>query len=106
MQSSQPPKGNSLCKNTSYDIQIVKFGPTIFAQLTLLSNPENPVLSVLFNRLDTPKVPIPVAASTLHVIHVPWTHTIHHRKLHLCLFSHFAQLTAGPYALRQALKHN
>jgi len=30
MQSPQPPKGNSLCKNTSYDVQIVKVGPPIF----------------------------------------------------------------------------
>jgi len=36
LQSSQPSKGNSLRKNTSYDVQIVKIGSSVFAQLTLL----------------------------------------------------------------------
>ena len=32
MQLSRPPKGNSLCKNTSYDVgvYIVKIGPPVF----------------------------------------------------------------------------
>jgi len=35
------------------------------------------------------KVPLPVGASTSHVMHVPWTRPIQHPKLHLDRFSCF-----------------
>jgi len=39
VQSLQTPKGNSLHKNASYDVQIIKIGPSIFAQLMIYPNP-------------------------------------------------------------------
>ena len=55
------PKSTSLHRNKSYDIQIVKIGPTIFAQLTLLANPQNPMLCN--GQYTGLKVPLPMAAS-------------------------------------------
>ena len=55
-----PNKGTFLCTNTPHDVQIVKIGP----QLILLPNPQIWCLTMIFNRPDTPKMPIP------QVIHV------------------------------------
>jgi len=54
------PKGKFLHKNMSYDVQIIKFGPLFFAQLSLLSIGHTP-----------PKVSLHVAASTFPRKHVP-----------------------------------
>ena len=57
--TSRLPKVTCLCKITSYNIQIVKIGPPVFAQLiSFLPNPRNPMLC---NGLETPlKVPVSV----------------------------------------------
>jgi len=81
VQSLWPPKGNSLHKNTSYNI----YNP-FFAQLTLLPNPQNPML---YNWPDTIKMPLPSGNLHSHIIHVPWTHPIQHSKLHLGQFSRY-----------------
>jgi len=43
VQSSRPPKGNSLHKNTSYDVQTVKIGPP-FLHARHFTQPQNPML--------------------------------------------------------------
>jgi len=84
------PKGNSLHKNVSYDVQIVKVGRPIFAQLTLLLSPSNPVLYNAFEYARHPqKCAFPCRHLHAHVIHVPWTHPTQPSKLHLDWFSHF-----------------
>ena len=50
--TSRTPEGISLCRNTSLDIQTAKIGPSVFAQLTILSNTQNPML---FNGPNTPQ---------------------------------------------------
>jgi len=47
VQSSDPQKAPP-CTNTSYDVEIVKIGPLVFAQLTLLPNPQNFMLYIAF----------------------------------------------------------
>jgi len=87
---SRPPKGNCVRKNTSYDVEIVKIGAPVFTQLTRLPNPKILYFTMLFNRSDTPKVPLPLGASTPHVIHVScWTHPTRHPELHIDRFSRF-----------------
>jgi len=81
VQSLRPPKGNSLHKNTSYNI----YNP-FFAQLNLLPNPQNPML---YNWPDTSKMPLPSGNLHSHIIHVPWTHPTQHSKLHLDQFSRY-----------------
>jgi len=49
---------------------------------------------MLFNRPDTLKVLLPVAASARHVIHAPWTHPTQYAKLHLHWFSYFCTAQA------------
>jgi len=44
VQLSRPPRGNSLRKNTSYDVRMIKICPRVFTQPTLLPNPRNPML--------------------------------------------------------------
>jgi len=61
VQSSRPPKGNSLCKNTSYDVQIVKIGPPFFTAHPFTQSP-NHVLRCFLIGHTLPKVPFPVAA--------------------------------------------
>jgi len=106
------PKGKVLLPqkntNTSYDVQIVKIGPPVFAQLTLLLNPQNPRLYNAFQSVIHPlKVSLPVRTSTPHVILVPWTHLIQHPKLHIDRFSLFAQLTRDClYALQCSLRRD
>ena len=61
MQSSNPPNGNSFSKSTSYDVQIVKTGPTAFCTAHPFLPPPPPkkilCFTMLFNRPDsqTPK---------------------------------------------------
>jgi len=83
VQSLQSPKGNSVCKNTSYNIEIVKISPPVFAQLTLLPTPEILCFTLLFSRLNTTKSPRSCRVLYTRVIHVPWTHLMQHPKLHL-----------------------
>jgi len=45
-QSHRDPQGISLYGSTSYDVQIVKIGPLVFAQLTLLSNPSKAIYAL------------------------------------------------------------
>jgi len=47
------PKCNSLHKNTSYDVKIVKIGPTVFAQLIAyrFTHPQNLALYNAFESL-------------------------------------------------------
>jgi len=89
VQPSRTPKSNSLLKNTLYDVQIVKIGPLVFAQLTLLFNPPNPTLYNAFQSARHLKSAPSRGASTSHVIDVPWTHPTQHPKLHLDRFSRF-----------------
>jgi len=83
------PKGNSLCKKTSYNIQIVSVHP-FFAQTILL--PQILYFTMLFNWPDIPKVPLPMGWGHLHsyVIHVLWMHPIQHSRLHLDRLSCFS----------------
>jgi len=61
---------------------------------------------MLFSWPDTPKVSLPMGASTPHLIHVPWTHPSQYPKLHLDRSAIFAQfMAASPYTLQCALKH-
>jgi len=53
------------------------------AQLALLPNPQSPKLYNDCELARHPKVPLSMAASTSHVIHVP------HPKLHFYRFSRF-----------------
>jgi len=54
VQSSRPTKVNFLCKNTSYDVQIVKIGPSILIQLALLLSLENSMLYGTFQSARHP----------------------------------------------------
>ena len=55
-----PPKSTSLCRSTSYNIQLVKIGLPVVAQLNLLPHPRNPML--LMGK-HSPKVFLSVWAS-------------------------------------------
>jgi len=52
---------------------------------------------MLFNRPDTPKVPLPMRHLHSYVMHVPWTHLTHHSKLHLERFSRFCTAHGRDY---------
>jgi len=98
MQSSRPPKGNSLHKNTSCDVQIAKIGlPVVFCTADPFTQSTKPYASQCFSITHTPKSATFHEESTPHVIHVQ------HPKLHLDWFSHFSQLTAQcPYILQRS----
>jgi len=54
-------KGQLLAQKTRHTTYlIVKICPPVFAQLTLLPTPKILCFTMLFNRPDTPKVPLPV----------------------------------------------
>ena len=59
VQSPRPPKGNSLHKNMSYDVQIVKIGSPVFCtmhSLPFYPSPKILCFTILFsNQLDTVK---------------------------------------------------
>jgi len=80
-------------------------GEVLFAH-TVLHNPQILSFTIIFNLLDTPKVPLPVGVSTPHVIPVPWTRPTQRTKLHLDRFSRFyaAYGRESPYSLQCALK--
>jgi len=72
VQSLGPLRGNSLCKNTSHDVQIISDWSTrFFAQLTLLPNPpKSYALPCLSIGHAAPKVPLPTGHLHPHEIHV------------------------------------
>ena len=63
VQSLQPRKA-SPCAKTSYDVQIIKIDSLVFAQLTLLPNPQILCFTVPFNWPGTPKSDPSLGAST------------------------------------------
>jgi len=80
--------------NMSYDVQIVKTAPSVFAQLNLLPN-SNLRFTMPLNQPDTPEA---CEGPHSHAIHVPWTHPTRHSKLHLnrCSCFHRAHVES-PY---------
>jgi len=77
-------------RQKSSDVYIVKICPPIFSTLfTRLPKPQILCFTMLHSRSDTLNVCLPLAASTPHVIHVPWTHLTQHSTLHLNQFSCF-----------------
>jgi len=97
-------KGNSLRKNMSYDVQIIKFSPPITAH-PFTQPPQILCFIMPFNRPHIPKVPLPMGASTPHTIHIPWTHPTPHSKLHLDGFSRVHEAySRDSYTLQCALK--
>jgi len=61
VQPSRPRKATSCTETRQYNVRIVKIDPPIFAQFTLLPNlAESYAVQLLFNRLDTTKVPRPL----------------------------------------------
>jgi len=84
------PKGNSLCKNTSYDVWIVKIGPPVFYTAHPFTQLPNPMLYNTFQSARHPqKRPFSLEHLQPYVLHVLWVHPTHHSKLHLDWFSHF-----------------
>ena len=70
MQSSRPQKATPCAKARHTTYRSLK---QFFAQFTFLPTPPNPVLCMLFSRLNTPKVSVPTGASTPKVTHIAWT---------------------------------
>jgi len=71
MQSFQLQKKATPCAKKRYRTYRLLSWVHPLAQLTVLRNPQNPMLHNAFQSARHPKVPLPVGASLLHVIHVP-----------------------------------
>ena len=104
-QSSRPPKGNSLHKNTSrsYAVQIIDIGVPVLAQLIFLPNsPKSFTLRCFSINQTPPKVPYPWG----NVIHVPIPGPPNSISNCISIGSAvFSQLTAqSPCTLQCALK--
>jgi len=90
VQSLQPPEGN-LHKNTLYIVYIVKVGPPVFYTA------RQPSKILCFSVGQIPQnCSIPFVHLHLSVMHVPWTHSTWHPKLHLDRFGHFCTAHGKP----------
>ena len=88
MRSLRPPRKATHCAKIRHVMyRLLTLVHPLFAQLTLLPSPKILRFTVLFNRPNTPKVPLPMGASTPHlIIHVPWTHATHHPLVQFSCF--------------------
>jgi len=48
------PKGKDLCKDTSYNVQIVNIGPLVFCTAHPFTHPQNPMLYNAFQSARHP----------------------------------------------------
>jgi len=93
--STTLPKGTPFQENTSYTTYKSLTSVLLFVQLTLLPNPQNPMLYNVFQSVKHPeKCPFPKGVCT-HTHIVPWTNVTQHPKMHLDQLGRFGIAYGG-----------